>query len=527
MFNIAVNLFIIRDYAKMKLLLKEYLKYYDNPSFAHYYDACYWLGRLFEIERNFREALKYYTMASDEKVIIFHSDSGARTPTIEELKSRLSYDTLYNISRKGTGSFAEANLDREFLSFIRFHTNLEILIDPSAKEFARPINRPSFAGVPCLDLIHEVLVANGLDLRTENGDKGVAEKAYYRMAVVYKEDNLMREALENVQTLLTRFPDSLRRVDGLMLKLEIYKGLRNYSEVLRTLEELKACADGRVKPFQLDYELGRVYFDLCHYTNAINSFAQALKGTQNQQDWLPMRSALAQAYLRMPGREADALALYRLNISVETEPLAQTINAMTIYWLEYAQQSPPRTRKPIPAVEAEFMNLYTKATDAQRAEMSAGDIARATWIYYLLGRMDLADSNNVAALEKFNAASSSSDAYLSGEALYQAALIHAGRAEYDKVRECLEHLLFTTRSVEASVKGTYELARCQKIIGNYDAAFRRYDELVTRYPVSPYADLVRQEPLYQQRKATVPLAPDPPAAAGAPAAANTGGARAP
>jgi tetratricopeptide (TPR) repeat protein len=527
MFNIAVNLYVIRDYAKMKLLLKEYLKTYDNPSFAHYYDACYWLGRLFEIERNYREALKYYGMAADEKIIIFHSDSGAPTPTIEELKARLSYDTLYNLSRKGNGSFTDATIDREFLSFVRFHTNLEILIDPSAKEFARSINRPSFVGVPCLNLIHEVLVANGLDLRTENGDKGVAEKAYYRMALVYKEDNLMREALENVQTLLTRFPQSPRRVDALSLKLEIYKGLRNYSEVLKTLEQLKACAGGRIAPFQLDYEIGRVYFDLCNYTNAMDSFVQSIGGTQNPQDWLPIRSALAQTYLRMPGREPDALALYRQNITLETAPLAQTINAMTIYWLEYALLPAPRTRKPVPAAEAEFMTLYTKASDSERADLSQGDVARATWIYYLLGRMDLVDSNNVAALEKFNAAGSSPDAYLSGDALYQAALIHAGRAEFDKTRECLEHLLFTTKSVEASVKGTYELARCQKTLGNLDAAFQRYDELVTRYPVSPYADLVRQEPLYLQRKPAVPLPPAATPAAASPAATNTGGARSP
>jgi TolA-binding protein len=49
------------------------------------------------------------------------------------------------------------------------------------------------------------------------------------------------------------------------------------------------------------------------------------------------------------------------------------------------------------------------------------------------------------------------------------------------------------------VKATYMLAGCLKASGDSDAAFRRLNELVTRYPASAYAALARQDPLYQEK----------------------------
>jgi len=496
MFNIAVNLYVLKDYGRMRLLLREYLKTYDNPSFVHYYDACYWLGRLFEIDRNFREAAKYYTRASEEKVVLYRPAAGAGIPSLQDIQGRLSYETLFNLSRKGSGMFKDARLDREFLSFIRFHTNVEIGLDPSARGIELPIAREPFVAVPCIELLHDVMVALGLDLRTENGDKEVAEKAYYRLAVVYKEDNLMREAVENVQTLLTRFPRTERLVDALKLKLDIYKGLREYGPVLATLEELKASAAGKVEPFILDYEKGRVLFDLCDYTNAAACFEKSLSGTQAPEEWVRIREALAQTYLRMGGRERDALDLYRQSLQYETSPLRQSIYAMMIHWLDFATRRPPREPQPLPANEAEFIRAYEGVSDAERARMDANDLARATWIYYALAMEDLVATNTAAALVKLDAAGASPDAFLAGEALYQSALIHIERSDYRKARECLEHLLFTTKAVEPTVKATYELARCLKAIGDQGAAARRLEELVVRYPGSPCAALARQDPLY-------------------------------
>jgi tetratricopeptide (TPR) repeat protein len=187
---------------------------------------------------------------------------------------------------------------------------------------------------------------------------------------------------------------------------------------------------------------------------------------------------------------------------------------MMIHWLECASSPPPRKNRPLPSAEAEFIRGYESLTDAQRAEMGANDLARATWIYYALGMEDLVLTNNLEALKKFDAASESPDTALAAEALYQSALIYRGMGELGKARECLEHLLFSTKVVESGIRATYELARCLSAAGDQDAAFRRMEELVTRYPASPYADLARRDPLYLQRKPPEPAPPGPEAKAG-------------
>ena len=267
--------------------------------------------------------------------------------------------------------------------------------------------------------------------------------------------------------------------------------------MLATLEELKTAAAGKVEPFLLDYEMGRVYFDLCSYTNAAACFERSLAGTRDPEEWVKIREALAQTYLRLGNRERDALTLYRQSLQYETSPLRQSIYAMMIHWLDFATSRPPRAPKPLPPNEAEFMGTYERATDAERARMDPNDLARATWVYYTLGMEDLVETNTVSALVKFDAASNSPDSFLAGEALYQSSLIYADRSDYQKARECLEHLLFTTKAVEPTVKATYELARCLKAIGESVAAARRLKELVARYPGSPYADLARRDALYR------------------------------
>lgn len=512
-FNIAVNLYILKDYGKMMLLLREYLKTYDNPSFAHYYDVCFWLGRLFEIEHKYREAVKYYSMAAEEKVVLYRPAVGAPLPSLDDVKKRLSSDTLVSLSRKVSGIFTNVSLQTGFRTFVRSRTNIELSLDPSAQTIELPIDKPEFVGVPCIDLIYDVMVALGLDLRTENGDKDAAEKAYYRLAVVYKEDSLMREALENLQTLLTRFPNTPRTVDALNLKLEILKGLRDYDQVLATLDQLQVVAAGKIEERKLDYERGRIYFDLCSYTNAETYFAKALSASKDTDEWVLMREAMAQTCLRQSGRERDALTYYRDNRQYETSALRQSIYAMMIHWLEYAISQPPRTRKSLPPQEAEFIALYEKLTDAQRAEMGQGELARATWIYYALAMEDMVDGKSDAALTKLDAASESPDNALAGEALYQSALIYQGKGDIPKAKECLEQLLFTTRTVEPIVKATYELARCLKALNDNDGAFARMREVVARYGASPYAERIRQDPFYQQRVPAPATTNAPPAGA--------------
>lgn len=526
MFNIAVNMYVLKEYSKMKVLLREYLKTFDNPSFAHYYDACFWLGRLFEQDKNYRDAIKYYNLAAEERVVVYRPVAGSAPPTIEDLKARLSYDTLFNLSRKASGAFKDARLEGAFLSFIRFNTNVDIALDPTAQGLETTITRGQFVNQSCLELLQGVLVDLGLDLRTENGDREVAEKAYYRIACVYKEDNLLHEALEYVQTMLTRFPETARRVDGLKLKLDIYKGLRDYGNVLSTLEELRAAAKGKVEEFRIDYEMGRIYFDLCDYTTAEQAFSRAISGTSDSEEWLKIRESLAITYLRMTNRWADALSTYRNIVQYETSPVRQSVNAMMIWFLDCATATPP-VRKPMPENEKIFIDTYAGFTEKQRGEMDVNDLAKVSWIYYAAGLVDLVVGTNRAdAVEKFEAAARSPDAFLAGEALYEAARIRMTQGTFRRARETFEHMMFITKAVEPTVKATYWLAMCHKAVGDYDAAFRRFDEVVTRYPMSPFAALAKENQLYKDRKpaAVVPAsdaATNAPAAGGA-AVAVTG-----
>jgi tetratricopeptide (TPR) repeat protein len=500
-YNIAVNLYFMKDYGKMKLLLAEYLKNY-GPSFPHHYDANFWLGRLYEIDRTYREAVKYYSKAAEERVWIYRPSGGQAASTLDEIKARLSFDSLFNLSRKcSSGAMSDMKLDPDILAFIKFHTTMELAIDPGLRGNELAISRDAFLPKPCIEFIHGILVDRGLDLRTENGNPEVAEKAYYRLALVYKEDNLMRDALENVNTLLTRFPKSSRRLDAMKLKLEIYKGLKDYANVLAALEALKATGGDGIEPHLMDYEFGRVYFDLCDYDAAMQSLSRALSGSRNPEETARMREALAVTYLRVPARWPDALSAYRETAESASSALRQSADAMMIWFLECATAKLFKS-KPLPEKEATFLKMYEGLTDKQREDMSENELTRATWIYYGMGLMNRhVNTNRMDALRAFEAASTSPDPYLASEAMYEAGLLLLGDGNHRRARETLEHLLFVTKNVESAVKGTYALAECLSAMGERDEAFQRYDEVVTRFPISPYAAMARTNALYVARKA--------------------------
>jgi tetratricopeptide (TPR) repeat protein len=169
----------------------------------------------------------------------------------------------------------------------------------------------------------------------------------------------------------------------------------------------------------------------------------------------------------------------------------------------------------MPENEKLFIDAYAGLTDKQRGEMDVNDLARASWIYYGAGLVDLVvDTNRTDAVEKFESAARSPDSFLAGEALYEAARIRMTQGTFRRARETIEHMMFITKAVEPTVKATYWLAMCHKAVGDYDAAFRRFDEVVTRYPVSPYATLARENQLYKDRKAAVAPAVAPAVAAG-------------
>ena len=174
LFTLATNFANQKDYEKMRLVLREYLKVFDSPVHPHFYDACFWLGWAFENERNYREAVRYYTRAAEESVVIFKREPGRELAPADELRARLSYETLYNLSLPASGQFEAIGLAGTFRDFVRFNTNLELKFDPSAQVIGQTITRPAFSGSSCFDLLYGVLEELGLDFRTENANPQMA-----------------------------------------------------------------------------------------------------------------------------------------------------------------------------------------------------------------------------------------------------------------------------------------------------------------------------------------------------------------
>jgi tetratricopeptide (TPR) repeat protein len=178
--------------------------------------------------------------------------------------------------------------------------------------------------------------------------------------------------------------------------------------------------------------------------------------------------------------------------------LRNSINTLMVHYLENAAL-PEASRKPLPAEEWMFIQGYEKMTEEARGQLSPNDVARATWIYYTLGLLDMQDRKFDDALRKFDAAGVSPDGLMAGDALLRVAQIRMERAEFPEARQALEHLLFAVSAVEPTVRATYLLGVCHQRLGKDDQAFRRLQEVVDRYPFSPYAETVKKEPLYIER----------------------------
>lgn len=498
LFNLAVNFYYVEDYGKLKLVLREYLKVFDDPSHTHYHDACFWLGRAFERERRFHEAVKYYARAAEETVILYKRDTGSELPEPAVLKEQLGYDNLYNLSIKVSGSLNNAKLGDEFLRFIRFNTNVELKLDPTAQAVTTAIHRVEFKDVACFDLLYDAMRELDLGMRTENANAGVAEKAYMRLATVCMKDDLAQQALEHVETLLARYPETRHELDAIKLKLDIYKRLKDYSKVLDSLEALRKVAGDTIESFKLDYEAGRIYFDMCDYAEAVKLYTRALSASSERSEWLKIREGLAHAYLRQEDSRNLALSQFRDLMRYEGNPLRHSIHTMMVAYLEYVLK-PEQGRKPLPQAEAEFIAAYEAMSDRERAELSRNDLAKATWIYYAVGMQDLHAGEMDSALLKFDAASVSPDSSLAGESLIRIAQIHMRRGEYAEARSALEHLLFATKAVEPTVRATYHLGRCLEELSFPEAAIRRYNEIVEKFPISPYAKKVLDHPFYQEQ----------------------------
>jgi len=488
LFLLALNFYHQEDYERMKIILKEYLKVFDSPSHEHYHQACFWVGWVFEHERRYRDACRYYSRGAEEGLVVYKPQPDEKRPSRDEIKAQLSYETRFALEEPVSGALKDSPLATKFLDFIRMSSNVAIRLDASAIDTEATIQREPFTKVPVLDLLCDALDPLGLAVRMENINKEVAEKAYYRLASAYKKDGLMEQALAACNVLLARFPDTGRRRDAYKLRLEIYKGLKDYRNVLATLERMKTELKGEIEPHKIDFEMAWIYFDLCRYQEAVEHFKKSLAAAKDPAERTNIRDGYARALFRL-GDLPEALSQYRMLAKDETEPLRAFVHQQMLWYLELATTKSVLTA--LPSEASALIKRYEALTDDQRTQLPKSTLAKVTWIYYVAALVDLDQGKSGPALAKLNAAGNSPDDWLAADAIYRTGMLHMKAKEYKKAREAFEYLLFSTKSAEAEVKATFALGLCLTALGEAESARKRFEVILRRFPDSVYAGRIR------------------------------------
>ena len=486
LFAVALNFYTQKDFEKMKIVLKEYLKTFDSTNSENFQQACFWTGWALENEKNFREAAIYYARAAEERIVIFKAEKAA--PSRAELKAQLAYDSQFALMEPVSGEIREMTL-AQFADFVRVNSHVNLQLDPTAQTATAPITREIAKDTPGFTLLCDVLEPLGLTLRAENVNPEVAEKAYFRLASAYRKDNLMPQALENCRFLLARYPQTTRRHEAQGLMLEIYKGLKDYRNVLATIEELRKSATDDAARRRLDAEVAWIYFDMADYAKAADAFKKVLGSARERMEQLTAREGLAKALLRT-GQLDEALGQFEL-LAKEEGGLKQFVDQLLVFCLKF--ETGKAVEREFPQDALRLIQNYEALTTKARQNVTAADLAKVTWIYYVLARIDLRKQRHAEAVDKLIAASKSPDDDLAGEASYQLGMIYMKAGEFEKAREAFEYLLFSTRSSDSAVRGTYALGLCLQKLGRAQNAKERFDELSARYPLSPYVEMIRKE----------------------------------
>ncbi|MBM4037178.1 MAG: tetratricopeptide repeat protein [Planctomycetes bacterium] len=513
LFQAAINYYHQEDFERMKLVLTDYLRLFDTAAHDHYHEACFWVGWVLEREKRYRDATRYYNRAAEECLVLFRPtpppkpeeppkdkakapDAKAEAPKPpepfrnprDELKAQLSYDTRFALEEAVNGAFRNYTLEKEFVEFLRMSANVTVRLDASALGIQTPINREPFKQVPVFTLLCDTLDALGLSFRVENTNKEQAERAYHRMAAAYKKDGLMDQALASCNVLLARFPNTSRKRDALKLKLDIYKGLKDYRNVLATLEVFKKELGDEIEAYKIDFEMACIYGDLCRYAEAAEGFKKALAAAKEPGERVNIREGYARALFRK-GDRAEALSQFRTLAQEEQEPLRAFVHRMMAWYLDASVQK--AQDPPLPAEAAPLIRQYEAIPEDRRGQVPNATLAKITWVYYVTALLDLEQGQTQRALKKFEAAGNSPDDWLAADAIYRAGELHMQAKDFAKARETLEYLLFSTKSAEAEVKATYALGLCHQELGEADRAKERFGQVLARFPDSAYAEKVR------------------------------------
>jgi outer membrane protein assembly factor BamD (BamD/ComL family) len=489
LFLLAMDFYRQKDFERMKIVLKEYLKLFDDPENKHYHEACFWVGWVFENDKRLREACYWYNRAAGEQLVVYKIPGGKTPPTKQQLRALCSYDTLFALEESTPATFKDATLGEHLSEFVRLRSNVDVRLDLDLPDTNAPIKDRSIEKTKVIDVLHEILGESGLSFRVENVNPKVAQKAYYRMASACNDDGMLEQALNACDLVLRRFPSSSRRRDAFRLKLEICKGMKDYRTVLATMEQLRKELAGDVEAYQIDFEIAWIYFELCDYKRARSYFQKSLAAAKAPIERTKIRDGYARACLQS-GDFAEALTQYRSLLKTESQPLRKFIDRLMVWYL--VQVVDPKTTPPkLPADAAKLMRWYTELSDQQRARLPANILAKATWIYYIAGRLDHHRKRTDLALERFQAAGNSPDDWLAAEALYCAGMIHVRSGRVKEAVDAFQYMLISTKSTEGQVRALYTLAQCQQSLGNTRKAKMRFDQILNRFPDSPYAARAR------------------------------------
>lgn len=489
--SVALNFYAIKDYAKMKAVLKEYLKVFDNAENENRQMAAYWIGWVFEKENNFREAGNYYSRAAEERLIVYKLPADKKPASRAELKKQLAYESQAAVMELSAGEFVEKPLSA-LLEFVTLNTHLDVRADPSAQAVGAPVNHAAFKNVPVFDVFCDALEQLGLTFRVEHVNKEFAEKALFRICVVNRKDNAMPQALEAAQQLLARFPETSRRREVYGLMIDIYKGLKDYRQVLATMEQLKAIVTDEAEKQRLANEIAWIYFDVADYERALKAFDACLATDKDPQERIDLRDGYARAAYRAKKLPA-ALEAYTQLLKDDPRPLRQFVNHLQVFLIGI--ETGKADERDIPRDAEKHLVAYEQLTEALRAQLESTDIAKATWVYYVLAHRDLKKGLIDETIKKLNACANSPDDNLAAEALYELGAIHMARKNYAEARDALEELLFRGKGTDALVRGGFALGRCYEELGRPEKAREKFQQLLDRYPLSPFADEAKKNPL--------------------------------
>lgn len=499
LFSVALNYFSLKDYQRMKVILREYVKVFDQPSFEYWHQANFWIGWCFENEKRYSDAVTYYARAAEERVVMVRAQSSERAPQSATqsgtatspvlldraaVRAQMSYDTQFALGEMVSGEFKEASAE-QCADFLRSNSHLNIVVDPSVTANWQAMNKPAFKQSG-FELLCEILDTQGLALKVENIEPDIAQRAFYRMASVYRSDGLLPQALESAQLLLRRYPATERRRETQSLMLQIYRGLKRYVEVIATLDLLASEAKDPEEKRRIQIEVAWIHFDMADYTGAVERLKPLLTGARQGEESLRLSDAYARALLRA-GRPAQAADEY--DFLAKESPLAadRTIAGIQAW---ACRQISGKTSA-FPSVEQTFLDRYGRLSDAERKALAREDHIRATWNYWALAQVDVQKERWDKAQERLQACVNAPDDALAADALVQYGRILKHLKEWKKAQENFEYVLVFTTTAESAVRSTYHLGECLDALERPASAKERYLQVINRFPLSPYAERAR------------------------------------